>query len=364
MKIKIRRGLLMIKHEKIKLVWQKGNKKFYISNGCTFTNYGDVFEVNISDLPKGSCVQVEYICDYCEGKNQIEQKSKIKEYKVLLRCRKLTNKDCCGHKDCKYKKLSEELSLKSIINNGSFAKLFSELASEWNYDKNDGNPNDYSYGSPVMVWWSGKCGHEWEDSILNRTSKGRGCPYCSGRKLHIDNSLALKFPRIAEEWHPTKNGKLTPYNFTKSSRKRIWWICKNGHEWSNTINSRTNNLSDCPECSLPKGEKRIRDWLINNDIVFSSQKEFKGLIGINGGLLSYDFYLSEQNILIEYQGEFHDGKANEYVKENLEKQQEHDIRKKEFAKKHNIHLLEIWYWDFNNIEEILSKELSKFNLLQ
>lgn len=39
------------------------------------------------------------------------------------------------------------------------------------------------------------------------------------------------------------------------------------------------------------------------------------------------------------------------------KQQEHDRRKREYAKSHNIELLEIWYWDFDNIEEILDKRL-------
>jgi len=75
------------------------------------------------------------------------------------------------------------------------------------------------------------------------------------------------------------------------------------------------------------------------------------------GLLSYDFYLSHYNLLIEYQGNFHDGSNGEYTQINLENQQEHDRRKREYAKDNNIKLLEIWYWDFDNIEKILKKEL-------
>ena len=37
--------------------------------------------------------------------------------------------------------------------------------------------------------------------------------------------------------------------------------------------------------------------------------------------------------------------------------EKHDKRKREYAKDHNIKLLEIWYWDYDNIEEILNKEL-------
>ena len=50
-------------------------------------------------------------------------------------------------------------------------------------------------------------------------------------------------------------------------------------------------------------------------------------------------------------------------KEDFNKQQEHDRRKKEYAKYNNIKLLEIWYWDFDNIEEILHKQIkNKINL--
>lgn len=36
---------------------------------------------------------------------------------------------------------------------------------------------------------------------------------------------------------------------------------------------------------------------------------------------------------------------------------EHDKRKREYAKSHGYKLLEIWYYDYNNIEEILNREL-------
>ena len=84
------------------------------------------------------------------------------------------------------------------------------------------------------------------------------------------------------------------------------------------------------------------------------------MIGIGGKLLSYDFYLPEYNLLIEYQGEQHE----KYISgihvsyNNFKKQLEHDRRKKEYARNHNIELLEIWYYDFDNIEKILKKQLS------
>ncbi|RKJ48528.1 hypothetical protein D7X33_33435 [Butyricicoccus sp. 1XD8-22] len=64
------------------------------------------------------------------------------------------------------------------------------------------------------------------------------------------------------------------------------------------------------------------------------------------------------SVTIEFQGEFHDGKANEYVRENLEIQKEHDRRKREYAKQNNIELLEIWYWDFDKVEKILAENVN------
>ena len=88
-------------------------------------------------------------------------------------------------------------------------------------------------------------------------------------------------------------------------------------------------------------------------------KTFEDLKGVGGYKLRYDFYLPTYNVLIEYQGKQHE-EVIEYFggEEKFKIQQEHDRRKREYAEKYNIKLLEIWYWDFKNIEEILSKELN------
>jgi very-short-patch-repair endonuclease len=74
-----------------------------------------------------------------------------------------------------------------------------------------------------------------------------------------------------------------------------------------------------------------------------------------------DFYIPKYNFLIEYQGEQHE----KYVVGNFHRsekdfirQQEHDKRKREYAKLNDYNLLEVWYWDFNNIENILDTYLN------
>ena len=70
--------------------------------------------------------------------------------------------------------------------------------------------------------------------------------------------------------------------------------------------------------------------------------------------------LPKYNLLIEFQGEQHERCMDIFhaTENDFKKQQEHDKRKREYAEEHNIELLEIWYWDYDKIENILSQELN------
>ncbi len=61
------------------------------------------------------------------------------------------------------------------------------------------------------MWWRCPKGpdHEWEAALSDR-QKSNGCPFCSNKRVSVTNALAIVAPRVASEWHPTKNGALTP----------------------------------------------------------------------------------------------------------------------------------------------------------
>lgn len=125
-----------------------------------------------------------------------------------------------------------------------------ELTKEWHPTKNvDISPSEVSFGSSKIVWWKcSKCGYEWQATLKSR-SKGNGCPFCSGRTIIPGgNDLAARFPQIAKEWHPTKNGNLTPYSIAPGSHTKVWWQCVNGHEWQASPNHRTSKTRNCPYC--------------------------------------------------------------------------------------------------------------------
>ena len=137
-----------------------------------------------------------------------------------------------------------------IANETDLATTHPEIAKEWHPTKNgDLKPENFKSGSNKKVWWTCQKGHEWLTGISHRT-QGTNCPYCSNNKLLLGfNDLYTKYPKLAEEWHPTKNGDLTPQEMIAGSSQKVWWKCQKGHEWKTTINSRSSQGTGCPYCS-------------------------------------------------------------------------------------------------------------------
>ncbi|MBQ8830712.1 MAG: zinc-ribbon domain-containing protein [Oscillospiraceae bacterium] len=57
---------------------------------------------------------------------------------------------------------------------------------------------------------------------------------------------------LLEQWHPTKNGILTPDDVSHGSSKKVWWRCSEGHEWQSTPYARTGKGNGCPYCTGKK----------------------------------------------------------------------------------------------------------------
>jgi hypothetical protein len=143
---------------------------------------------------------------------------------------------------CTGRRATRERNLKSV---------HPELAAEWHPTKNgDLDPAHLSPRSAQRVWWECAQGHEWSATVLNR-SGGSGCPYCSGRRVTPDRTLAILRPDLAAQWHSTRNIDLRPDDVSPGSGKRAWWQCSAGHEWQAAIGSRTSGAG-CPRCSRTK----------------------------------------------------------------------------------------------------------------
>ena len=169
-------------------------------------------------------------------------------YKVWWKCQEghswqaiVSNRTRHG-RGCPY--CSHQLPIKGETD---LATCYPELAKEWHPSKNDQKPDEVMPGTHKKAWWICSQGHEWQAEIKSRTT-GVGCPYCAGKKvLKGFNDLATLNPDLSAEWHPTKNEELTPEEVTVSSGKKVWWLCKNKHEYTASVDSR-NLGTGCPIC--------------------------------------------------------------------------------------------------------------------
>ena len=251
-----------------------------------------------------------------------------------------------------------------------------ELCKEWNYEKNNKNPEDYCSNSSKEVWWKCIKGHEWEAIISNRNFKKSGCPYCAGQLPSKENNLFTRNSVLASEWHPILNGGLTPYDVTVSSNEYAWWICKKcGNEWKTKINWRSSEKgTGCPECNKTStGEILISGILNTYNILNASQ--FRINECRNKNTLPFDHAIfrdvekTDLIFLIEFDGHHHfypicfGGMSEEMAIEAFKQTQINDKIKTNYCLNNNIPLLRIPYWEFDNIPTILTTKLQKYNLI-
>lgn len=144
------------------------------------------------------------------------------------------------------------------------------IARQWHPTKN-GNlrPFQIAKGSDAIAWWKCRKGddHEWQAPVYSRTrSRQANCPFCLNLRLSATNSLRAKAPEIAKEWHPTKNGKLTPDKVIAGGKRKVWWQCKKdkSHEWETQVYLRIKG-GKCPDCNHTRVSK---ENCLNKDFAY------------------------------------------------------------------------------------------------
>lgn len=122
----------------------------------------------------------------------------------------------------------------------------------WDSKKNILNPSEvYYFSQNIAHWICPVCKQEWTAPIVSQLHSG--CPRCYKnlpKESKNDTSLLLKcFPHIASEFHPDKNTKIKLDTLASDYPKKVWWKCKNGHEWRMSPNRRVNLNNLCPVCA-------------------------------------------------------------------------------------------------------------------
>lgn len=191
----------------------------------------------------------------------------------------------------------------------------------------------------------------WEDTPKNVIRTKYGCPTCVS-KFQSERQI------WSNEKYITEIKKNCNYIYPKENYIRwnvpIEHACsKCGYSWKVAPTSVLHN-PHCPSCDGSTGERKISSILDEYQIQYECQKKFDDLKNINS--LRYDFYLPSFNTLIEYDGQYHYQPI--ISKESFEKGKMRDELKNDYALEHNIKLIRIPYWEYDNIESILQKQLN------
>lgn len=235
---------------------------------------------------------------------------------------------------------------------------YPQIAKEWHPTKNTLKATNVLSGSGKKVWWLCPRGHSYESTVLNRT-QGRDCPYCANKRVLLGyNDLSTINPDLASEWNYEKNGQLTPQNVIAGSTQRVWWHCKNGHDWYVSIVNR-NRGSGCPYCSGSKAERLTYKILKEWNIPFRAEKKFEQDIRVK--YYPYDVWISKVGLLIELDGMQHFQYFEGYFEQGVpfEKRVEHDNIKNQFAFEKRIPLLRIPYTYNPDTEEEKIRQILK-----
>lgn len=124
-----------------------------------------------------------------------------------------------------------------------------ELLSEWDYDANYPlMPSEVAIGTARKVSWICSLGHKWNAVVSSRALSGRGCPFCTGRKVLIGyNDLKSQNPELTKEWDVDKNGTIRPEQIYMTSHRKVWWKCSAGHSYQASVVNRAMGTG-CPYC--------------------------------------------------------------------------------------------------------------------
>jgi len=148
----------------------------------------------------------------------------------------------------------------SIGNN--LKRSYPSLAKQWHPTKNESvGPADVTFGSGYKAWWKCSAGpdHEWQTAVANRTSNQTGCPCCLFRQDSVTNLISSAAPKLAREWHPLKNRKLTPERTRIHSMQPVWWLCKKcSCEWQAAPIYRVTRGNGCPDCAHKNHSKTMK----------------------------------------------------------------------------------------------------------
>jgi len=139
---------------------------------------------------------------------------------------------------------------------GTLAEERPDLVKQWVDEANkDYTPDTVGTGSGYCATWQCGCSCKhcsaphpsWQATIPNRR-KGTNCPYCSGRRVCVCQSIAALYPDLVTELDPGSSPELDPNSVGPGSQISASWVCTMHGSWVSQVCHRVRG-SGCPSCS-------------------------------------------------------------------------------------------------------------------
>lgn len=337
---------MLIENQFVDVKITKKNIDYYIDRGYENAELKSIIKVLASDLTKGSHCKVNVKCDYCGDIVQVVYKDyynyKDKKY-ACVHCRqtKTSEKNLLERRKILYSKALEFCNCEGY-----------QLITPMENIKTSDSRVDY------ICPKHGK--HN--TKIYTLITKHR-CIDCTNEENHINSRNDIK--KVQDTIIMYGSYLLNAEDYINSMCKNLKVICPEcGEIFTTSYYAFTHRGGQlCPKCSqnISRGEFAIKKYLQDKNIHFDMQHRFDDCR--TKVPLPFDFYIPDLNTCIEYDGAGHykpipRGGATELeAKEDLNSIKQRDKIKTNYCNNHNINLIRIPYWDYDNINNILDNEL-------
>ena len=236
------------------------------------------------------------------------------------------------------------------------------------YFKNQNEATQYTSGSEKIIdIVCPECGYEDKIRISNLSRFGFVCNGCYekryGRKRvprgYWNKDTMTKYLnenyvgyKLLDVQEASTDGYLKVFIKCPNNNHDPYWAY-----WTNIISGYTCSLCYL-EDSMSHGERIAESILKTYNINFNPQKRFDDCKDKH--TLPFDFYLPDYNLIIEIMGEQHEHPVDYFGgEESFEKCIKHDKMKRDYLKQNNIHCLDIWYYDFDKMEELILNKIQE-----
>lgn len=399
----------MILTDKVLVKWNNTTRQWYEDRGYYFTKNNDEFEVSVLDLHHGSLTKIECICDRCKtyrtnlafkdyiknvNKNglyscsncsnkyandrvrafyflEIQNRMSSLGYDLLSRSEDYIDNQSVINYVCKKHGLKQTNYRDFICRNCICPECATENATEklkhsichviqLVESKNNNillNPEDYkNFHTKNLKIICGSCSNVFTTSLAAIEASDGHCLQCGLKICNLNSRLSKE--EVEKRINKINGNKLlNPEDYEGNDVMNLRIQCSCGNIFVTSLaDYEYSMVNRCKICSnrISKGEYKVMTILDKYKI--SYEPEYKFFDCKDKRPLPFDFYLKEHNLIIEYDGGGHYFPI--FGEESFIKTQKHDLIKNKYCKDHNIKLIRIPYWEFDNIEEIIVKELN------